>query len=127
LARYGLHLGIAFQMVDDLLDYTQDAATMGKQQGDDLAEGKPTLPTIHALTRASTAEQKLIRQAIENGDRANFNRITEIIESSGALAYTSRRAREEATIAKSALTCLPKSRYRQALEALADFSVARTF
>ncbi len=127
LARYGLHLGIAFQMVDDLLDYTQDAESMGKQQGDDLAEGKPTLPLIHALSHASADECKLIRHAIENGERDNFERIVKIIESTGALAYTSRRAREEAEIAKSALACLPESRYRSALEALADFSVARTF
>lgn len=127
LARYGLHLGIAFQIVDDLLDYTQDAEEMGKQQGDDLAEGKPTLPLIHALSQACESDQSLIRSAVENGERKQFERIASIIESTGALAYTSRRAREEAAVAKSALACLPDSRYRSALEALADFSVARTF
>lgn len=127
LARYGLHLGIAFQMVDDMLDYTQLAETMGKTQGDDLAEGKPTLPLIRALASASVDDQALIRSAIENGERENFAKIAEIIESTGALAYTSRRARDEATIAKSALARLPNSRYRQALESLADFAVARTF
>lgn len=127
LARYGLHLGIAFQMVDDLLDYTQDADAMGKEQGDDLAEGKPTLPLIHALQQADEADGAVIRQAIENGERERFARIVEIIEATGALAYTSRRAREEAQLAKSALADLPYSPYRTALEALADFSVARTF
>lgn len=127
LARYGLHLGIAFQMVDDLLDYTQDAESMGKERGDDLAEGKPTLPLIHALSHAGPEDRALIRGAIKNGERDKFERIVEIIESTGAVAYTSRRAREEATLAKSALDCLPNSRYRQALASLADFSVARTF
>ncbi len=127
LGDYGRHLGIAFQMVDDLLDYTQDAAEMGKQQGDDLSEGKPTLPLIHALAHAQPDQREVVRQAIIDGDRDRFTEITAIIESAGALAYTSRRAREEAERAKSALACLPDSRYRQALENLADFSVARTF
>ncbi len=127
LSHYGLHLGIAFQIVDDLLDFSQDADAMGKNQGDDLAEGKPTLPIIYALSRADDEDAAIIRTAIENGDRSSFERVAEIIESTGALAYTSRRAQEEATMAKSMLDCLPDSRYRQALEFLADFSVARTF
>ncbi|GJL83050.1 MAG: octaprenyl diphosphate synthase [marine bacterium B5-7] len=127
LAAYGRHLGTAFQIVDDMLDYTQDAASMGKDPGDDLAEGKPTLPVIQAMKTASKADQEIIRNAIENGDRESITRITQIIESTGALAYTSRRAVAEANLAKQALKCLPDSRYRQALENLAEFSVARTF
>ena len=127
LAAFGMHLGIAFQIVDDLLDYVQDAEEMGKNPGDDLAEGKPTLPLLYALKHCSTTNADMIRTAIENGDRSQFEAVKNVIESTGALAYTSRRAQEEIVKAKDCLTSLPESRYRQALCDLADFSVARTY
>lgn len=127
LANYGLHLGIAFQIVDDLLDFSQTTESMGKNQGDDLSEGKPTLPMIHAMQHATAVQRELIENAIRNGDRTKFTDVAKIIESTGSLAYTSSRAREEAELAKNALSALPLSEYRQALSDLADFSVARTY
>ncbi|MFT5114282.1 MAG: octaprenyl-diphosphate synthase [Parasphingorhabdus sp.] len=127
LANFGMHLGIAFQIVDDLLDYSQDAEEMGKNQGDDLSEGKPTLPLIYALSQCNEKDAELIRNAIELGDRNQFHEIKRIIESTNALEYTSSRAQDEIIKAKQCLSSLPDSRYRRALEDLADFSVARTF
>ena len=127
LATYGLHLGIAFQIVDDLLDFSQTAETMGKNQGDDLSEGKPTLPMIHAMQHASPEDRKIIEHAIREGDSSKFVNVAKIIESTDSLTYTSKRAQEEALLAKNALNALPNSEYKQALSDLADFSVARTF
>lgn len=127
LSRYGLHLGIAFQLTDDLLDFSQDARGMGKNEGDDLADGNPTLPLIFAFAEAGDGDRAVIRDALESGDRGQFERVVKIIETTGALAYTSRRARAQADKAKSALQCLPSSRYRRALVELADFAVARTY
>ncbi len=127
LADFGLNLGIAFQMLDDALDYSAEADQMGKNAGDDLAEGKITLPLIHAMDRATAGQQAVIREAIENGDRDALTEIRQIIESTGALAYTCARAREHAGLARQSLEALPPSQYRDALGALADFSVSRTF
>ena len=127
LADFGLNLGIAFQMVDDALDYSAEADQMGKNAGDDLAEGKITLPLIHAMDRVTAGEQAVIREAIETGDRDALTEIRQIIESTGALAYTCARAQEHAGLARRSLEALPTSQYRDALSALADFSVSRTF
>jgi len=127
LGEFGLNLGIAFQMVDDALDYSADAKQMGKNAGDDLSEGKITLPLIYALQRCSSAEQKIIGDAVESGDRNAFPKIRRIIESTGALAYTCARAQEHAVVARQSLEAVPASSYRSALAQLADFSVARTF
>ena len=127
LGDFGLNLGIAFQMVDDALDYSAEADQMGKNAGDDLAEGKITLPLIHAMDRATAGQQAVIREAIENGDRDALTEIRRIIESTGALAYTCARAQEHAGLARQSLEALPPSQYRDALGALADFSVSRTF
>ena len=127
LADFGLNLGIAFQMVDDALDYSAEADQMGKNAGDDLAEGKITLPLIHAMDRVTAGEQAVIREAIETGDRDALTEIRQIIESTGALAYTCARAQEHAGLARQSLEALPTSQYRDALSALADFSVSRTF
>ena len=127
LGDFGLNVGIAFQMVDDALDYSAEADQMGKNGGDDLAEGKITLPLIHAMDRATAGEQAVIREAIENGNRDALTEIRRIIESTGALAYTCARAKEHAGLARQSLEALPTSQYRDALGALADFSVARTF
>jgi octaprenyl-diphosphate synthase len=127
LADYGLNLGIAFQIVDDMLDYTVDAEEMGKNAGDDLAEGKATLPLIHALGECAPDQHQLLSSAISEGHRDWLIEVKAIIESTSALAYTSRRARDYAEAAKQSLETLPASPYRTALADLADFSVSRTY
>jgi octaprenyl-diphosphate synthase len=125
LTTFGLNLGVAFQISDDLLDYGPSSLILGKNLGDDLAEGKCTLPLIHALRNGSSREKRLLRLAIENGDREKLQEIQEVIESTGSVAYTSRRAREYALAAKSELDKLPESIYLASLRNLADFSVSR--
>ena len=126
MARYGMYLGTAFQLVDDVLDYSADAEEMGKNVGDDLAEGKPTLPLIHAMREGSDEQRTVIRGAIENGGLDTIDEVMSAIESTGAIAYTAQLAREEAQRAIESLTPIPDSRHRQALVALAEFAVSRT-
>ena len=125
LADYGLHLGIAFQIVDDALDYSDSSADIGKNIGDDLAEGKPTLPLIRALQVGTPEQQQTLREAIEQGGLDRIDAVKAVIDSTDAIAYTARLAAEEAALAKAALEALPSSSYRSALAALADFSVQR--
>jgi len=125
LRDYGKHLGLAFQLVDDVLDYLGDAEAMGKNVGDDLAEGKTTLPLIYAMANGSDDERKLIRQAIRNGGRDELPRVLEIVKSSGAIEYTMTKAQDHARIALELAQRLPESKYRQALELLTDAAVAR--
>ena len=125
LRDYGKHLGLAFQLVDDVLDYLGDAEAMGKNVGDDLAEGKTTLPLIYAMANGSEDERKLIRQAIRNGGRDELPRVLEIVKSSGAIEYTMTKAQDHARIALELAQRLPESKYRQALELLTDAAVAR--
>ncbi|EDY85741.1 octaprenyl-diphosphate synthase [gamma proteobacterium HTCC5015] len=125
LADYGMHLGTAFQLIDDVLDYSADADAMGKNVGDDLAEGKPTLPLIYAMREGSEDEAALIRRAIENGGLDEIDAVLAAIQSTGALEFTRRAAQREADAAVAAVGCLPDSEYRQALIALAQFSVDR--
>ncbi|MGW8367517.1 MAG: octaprenyl diphosphate synthase [Gammaproteobacteria bacterium] len=125
LVAYGRHLGTAFQLVDDALDYSASAEELGKNIGDDLAEGKPTLPLIYAMQKGTPAEARLIREAIENGGRDQIEAIMRAIESTGALEYTARSAEKEAAAAVGALAELPDSDYKSALEGLARFAVAR--
>jgi len=127
LVDYGRHLGNAFQLVDDALDYTSSAEDMGKNLGDDLAEGKPTLPLIHALCHSSLDDTARLRTAIEQGGLEDLAQVSRIIESSGGLEYTARLARREKDLATEALSRLPDSAYKQALDALAEFAVARTY
>jgi octaprenyl-diphosphate synthase len=127
VTRYGRHLGTAFQLVDDALDYRADRDALGKNLGDDLAEGKPTLPLIYALKHGTDAQRSVIRKGIENGSLEDLPQITAAIESTGGLAYTARLARQEASLAIEALAVLPDSAYKQALRELADFSVDRTY
>ncbi len=124
---YGRHLGTAFQLVDDALDYKATAAELGKNLGDDLAEGKPTLPVIYALANAPAAEAAKLRAAIETGGIDDLDQITRLIETSGGLEYTARMARREKELAVEALGRLPASNYRDGLVSLADFAVARTY
>jgi octaprenyl-diphosphate synthase len=126
LLRYGKHLGTAFQLVDDALDYSSTSAELGKNLGDDLAEGKPTLPLIHALRHGNAEQQAMIRSAIEHGGLEHLQAITAAIESTGGLEYTARRARQEADLAKAALAAFAESPHQRALSDLADFAVART-
>lgn len=126
LADYGVYLGTAFQLVDDVMDYMSSSQEMGKDAGDDLAEGKPTLPLIHAM-RNGTAEQKqIVRSAIEQGERNQIQEILDIVHQTGALDYTLEQARRQTDMAIQAIDCLPNSDYRNALKNLARFSVLRT-
>jgi octaprenyl-diphosphate synthase len=132
LREYGMQLGYAFQIADDLLDYVSDASTLGKNIGDDLAEGKPTLPLIYALERTRTdpaqrAQTLALRQAIEHGQLESLDAVIGAIRGSGALERTHARAVSHAQAARDALAVLPPSAYRDALAALADYSVQRTF
>lgn len=127
MAAYGRHLGTAFQLVDDVLDYQSNSEELGKNLGDDLAEGKPTLPLIYALRTGSEDQRVLIRRSIEQGSIEQLAEITAAIESTGGLAYTARLARREAALAIDAIAVLPDSAYKQALRELADFAVERTY
>lgn len=127
LTRYGMHLGTAFQLRDDALDYDASPAVIGKNVGDDLAEGKPTLPLIHAI-RAGTPEQvALVRNAIETGGLDHIDEVCETVRSSGALEYTLQRAHAEADAALESLAGVPDSVYRRALASLAVISVSRAY
>ncbi|MAT65950.1 MAG: octaprenyl diphosphate synthase [Gammaproteobacteria bacterium] len=126
MADYGMHLGTAFQLIDDVLDYSADSAETGKNIGDDLAEGKPTLPLIHAMREGTPEQVELIRHAIEQGGRDSITAVQAAIESTGAIAYTAQSAREAANKAAQALEGLPTSQYKDALYALAEFAVSRT-
>ena len=125
LALFGRHLGTAYQLVDDVLDYQSDPETRGKNLGDDLAEGKPTLPLIHALRVGNPGTVKLIRTAIETGGREQLGSILGAIESAGGLQYTARLAKAEADQALAALAALPETPYRSGLAALARFAIER--
>jgi len=127
LASYGRHLGICFQLIDDVLDYSASPEDTGKNVGDDLAEGKPTLPLIHAIHRGTPSQARLIRQAIENGGYDNMQAVCAIIESTGGIPYTAKAAQREADMAIAALDPLPDSDYKDALYSLAEFSVNRTY
>jgi len=125
LAAYGRHLGTAFQMIDDALDYGSSGVDIGKNIGDDLAEGKPTLPLIRAMQVGTPEVSALIRQVIEEGGVDRVDEVIKAIQSTDAIEYTANLAREEARLAKEALEALPASAYRDALAAVADFSVDR--
>lgn len=124
---YGLHLGTAFQLIDDVLDYQADAAELGKNIGDDLAEGKPTLPLIHALKHGTPAQQALIREAItECNGMQHLPAIMDALQQTNAFGYTRAVAEAEALKAKAAIAFLAEGPYKQALLTLADISVERS-
>lgn len=130
IAQYGIHLGTAFQLIDDILDYSASSDEMGKNTGDDLAEGKPTLPLIYAL-RVSEEQNNiehstLIKNAITKGGLDHIDEIMEIIESTNALVYSREIAQKETTLAIESLQCLPDSKHKTALIELANFSLNRT-
>jgi octaprenyl-diphosphate synthase len=123
LAEYGRHVGTAFQLVDDVLDYGGD---LGKSLGDDLAEGKPTLPLIYTMRRGSREQAAVVRKAIAEGGRADFARVLEAIRSCGALDYARDAASREADAAARAIDALAESEYKRSLLELAAFAVTRS-
>lgn len=128
LQDYGRYLGTAFQLIDDLLDYDADGETLGKNTGDDLNEGKPTLPLLHAMKHGDEEQSVMIRQAIEQGNgRHLLEPVLKAMHQWGSLDYTRQRAEEEADKAIAALQALPESPYRVALEGLAHLAVKRDF
>lgn len=127
LAAYGMHLGTAFQIIDDVLDYSGAEAETGKHVGDDLAEGKPTLPLIHVMQRGRPEQAALVRSAIEQGGRDAFADVLVAVRESGALDRARRVAEAESALAAEAIACLPASQYKESLLELSAFAVTRSF
>ncbi|MEC5319483.1 octaprenyl diphosphate synthase [Brenneria populi subsp. brevivirga] len=128
LQDYGRYLGTAFQLIDDLLDYNADGKTLGKNTGDDLNEGKPTLPLLHAMRNGNAKQSAMIRQAIEEGNgRHLLDPVLAAMQQCGSLDYTRKRAEEEADKAIAALRPLQETPFRKALEGLAHIAVRRDF
>ena len=125
LAAFGMHLGTAFQLIDDVLDYSAEESATGKHLGDDLAEGKPTLPLIHVMQHGSPAQAALVRGAIESGGRDDFAAVLAAIQHTGALEETRRYAQAEASLAIAAISDLPPSIFKDALLELSHFAVER--
>jgi len=126
MAAYGSHLGTAFQLIDDVLDYSGDAGMIGKNVGDDLAEGKPTLPLIRVMQHGTAEEAELVRHALTSGGLADLDGVLAAIRRSGALDYTRRQAEAEAQSARAALDAISPTQYRDSLIQLASFAVTRT-
>ena len=124
-AEYGRCLGTAFQLIDDVLDYSGNAVDIGKNVGDDLREGKPTLPLIYLMQHGSEHQRTLVRECIENGDSSRFDEILAAVTNSGALAYTRKQAEAACHQAIAALHALPENAFKAALTQLAHFSVER--
>ena len=127
LAHYGMHLGTAFQLIDDLLDYSGDFLKTGKNIGDDLAEGKPTLPLLYAMKHGTPEQAASIRQAIEHGGLTEFQSVLAAIKDTRALQYTREAAQREIQMANNAISALPDSKSKSALLQLAAFAVERSF
>lgn len=127
VARYGIHLGTAFQLIDDVLDYSADELQTGKHLGDDLAEGKPTLPLIYAMQHGTAEQAAVVRGAIEEGDVGKFVEVLQIIRATGALDFTRQQALREADLACAAIAPLPDSKHKQSLLELARFAATRQF
>ncbi len=125
LRDYGLHLGNAFQIIDDVLDYESDFETMGKEVGDDLAEGKTTLPMIYAIENTTGEQREILINAIENADNSQIDQIVDILSSVNAFSYTRQKAQESANLAKQSLSTLQDSDYKEAMILLCDLSLAR--
>lgn len=125
LKDYGLHLGNAFQIVDDILDFESDVETMGKEIGDDLSEGKTTLPIIYALKHTSGKEHEILVGAIENRENVGVDKVINILKNTGAFEYARGKAKESADLARTAIKDLPESNYKKALILLCDLSLKR--
>ncbi|EPZ9279190.1 TPA: octaprenyl diphosphate synthase [Vibrio parahaemolyticus] len=127
LQNYGKYLGTAFQLIDDVMDYTSDGEDMGKNVGDDLAEGKPTLPLLHAMRNTTPENALMIREAIEKANgMERLDEILAVMKEAGSLEYTTQKALEEADKAIAELEVLPESEYKEALITLAHVAVKRT-
>ncbi len=122
-----MHLGTAFQIIDDVLDYSGAEAETGKHLGDDLAEGKPTLPLIHVMQHGAPEDAALVRQAIEQGGRDAFSDVLAAVRRSGSLAHARHVAEGEAARAADAISGLPASQYKDSLLQLSAFAVSRSF
>lgn len=127
MAEYGMRLGTAFQLIDDVLDLSGDSSDIGKNLGDDIAEGKPTLPLLYAMRQGNDTQRTLIRKAIEQGGLEDFSAIIQAVKDTGALDYVRDVAKNEAELACQAIAHLPNNQYREAMVALAEFSVSRSF
>lgn len=127
LADYGTHLGTAFQLIDDVLDYSGTEAETGKHLGDDLAEGKPTLPLIYVMQNGTPTQAECVRKAIEHGGREDFPGVLAAIHATGALEHTQKQASKEAERAAAALESLPASTHKDSLLELSAFAVDRSF
>lgn len=127
MSEFGLHLGMAYQLIDDALDYSRSPEETGKNVGQDIAEGKTTLPLIHAMRHSKGTDLDLLRDAIEHGASKNVDRILAIIESTEAIQYTADSAKQHVSKAKQALSKIKDSPYRKALETLSDFVVSRRY
>jgi octaprenyl-diphosphate synthase len=127
MRHYGIHLGTAFQLIDDVLDYSASPEQIGKNIGDDLAEGKPTLPLIYAMRNGTQEQATFIRQAVKDGGRGTIAEVIQAIEYTGAIAYTARAAQRESEKAMAALEAIPSSPYKDAMYALAAFAVQRNY
>lgn len=127
VAKYGMHLGTAFQLVDDTLDYSGDEQATGKNLGDDLSEGKPTLPLIYAMQHGDASQSATVKLAIEQGNIGGFAEVLQVIKQTGALEYTRQQAQRESDAACAALSTLPDTAYKQSLLQLADFAATRQF
>ncbi len=127
LSRYGMHLGTAFQLIDDVLDYSASSDEIGKNIGDDLAEGKPTLPLIYVMRHGNSEQVAIVREAIEQGGRDKITEVIEAVKQTGAIEYTANAAKLEAEKAISFLDVLPDSQYKSALLTVAKFSVDRSY
>ena len=126
-SKYGMHLGTAFQLIDDVLDYSADEAQTGKHLGDDLAEGKPTLPLIYAMQHGTAKQAGLVREAIEQGDVSKFDEVLQIIHTTGALEFTRQQALREAATAQACIAELADTKFKQCLLELAHFAAVRQF
>lgn len=127
MQQFGHHLGIAYQLIDDALDYRSNAEQTGKNIGNDLIEGKPTLPIIYAMRHSNAKDATILRQAIETGSTENLLNIIEMIESTGAIEYTANAAKQHAVEANKVLLDIPDSPYREALHQLTQFVVERRY
>ncbi|MFA6921767.1 MAG: octaprenyl diphosphate synthase [Gallionella sp.] len=126
-AKYGMHLGTAFQLIDDVLDYSANEKETGKHLGDDLAEGKPTLPLIFAMQHGTAEQAAVVRTAIEQGDVGKFEEVLKIIHDTGALDFTRLQALREVEFARDAIVGLPESKYKKCLIELAHFAATRQY
>jgi octaprenyl-diphosphate synthase len=126
-ATYGMHLGTAFQLIDDVLDYSANEQETGKHLGDDLAEGKPTLPLIYAMQHGTVEQAAVVRGAIEQGDVSKFAEVLQIIHATGALDFTRQQAMREVELACAAIAGMPDSKYKVSLIELAHFAATRQY